>query len=458
MKKKAIYFIITMFIAFIILFNNLTLAQFKITNDATDKYSIDPFTNEIYYTEFYKGNEKKITLPDLLISDSPFSGLPHFSKVYHRAAYFDLKGTSAKIYLHDFVKDSTYLLYDFANSNNTSNKLSKTEDDGNPTGLKFSPNDVNLLVNDFPDRYYSFLDRSMHSLGTEISYANVWSSDSTIMFGHNSEYIFEMNIYTLKIDTVLSLSQYNNISSFEYNAISQIIAYGVEYDSLNLFNPQLHLFNKETGVDSIIFSINNTDCAGSPVAITWIKWDTEANKIAFFIYDGTAPLTGISFYDLDSSKTFEVTECKHYPLKELLSWYSKDTLIYLHFDYEYWNAYQLYGIPIKKITSVRDDILETSDFYLYGNYPNPFNPITTISYKLPRISDVELKIYDILGHEVKSFVISSQSAGTQNIVWDGTNNYNEHVSSGIYIYRFKAISREGKNEVFVKSAKLIMLK
>ncbi len=98
------------------------------------------------------------------------------------------------------------------------------------------------------------------------------------------------------------------------------------------------------------------------------------------------------------------------------------------------------------------------EFSLLGNYPNPFNPTTTISYNLPRTSDVELKIYDILGNEVKTFFVSSQSAGTQNIVWNGTNNYNEHISSGIYIYRFKAVSREGKNEVFVKSAKLIMLK
>jgi tetratricopeptide (TPR) repeat protein len=98
------------------------------------------------------------------------------------------------------------------------------------------------------------------------------------------------------------------------------------------------------------------------------------------------------------------------------------------------------------------------EYGLLGNYPNPFNPTTTISYNLPRMSDVELKIYDILGHEVKSFFISSQSAGTQNIVWNGTNNVNEQVSSGIYLYRFRAISREGKNEVFEKSAKLIMLK
>ena len=92
-----------------------------------------------------------------------------------------------------------------------------------------------------------------------------------------------------------------------------------------------------------------------------------------------------------------------------------------------------------------ENVVETPKEYgLLGNYPNPFNPTTKISYNLPRMSDVELKIYDILGHEVKSFFISSQSAGTQNIVWNGTNNYNEQVSSGIYIYRFKAFHEKEK--------------
>ena len=104
-------------------------------------------------------------------------------------------------------------------------------------------------------------------------------------------------------------------------------------------------------------------------------------------------------------------------------------------------------------------VLDTPNEYkLLGNFPNPFNPTTTISYNLPRMSDVELKIYDILGNEVKSFFNSSQSAGTQNIIWNGTNNNNEQISSGIYIYKFKAVSQEGKSEVFEKSAKLILMK
>ena len=118
-----------------------------------------------------------------------------------------------------------------------------------------------------------------------------------------------------------------------------------------------------------------------------------------------------------------------------------------------------YVYSYKKITEIKKDKKNIpKNFLLNQNYPNPFNPSTTISYNLPRISSVELRIYDILGHEVKSFLISSQSAGIQNIIWDCTNRNNEQVSSGVYLYHFKAISIEGKNEVFEKSGKLIMVK
>jgi photosystem II stability/assembly factor-like uncharacterized protein len=111
------------------------------------------------------------------------------------------------------------------------------------------------------------------------------------------------------------------------------------------------------------------------------------------------------------------------------------------------------------ITGLNDHELEyIHGFTLYQNYPNPFNPATTISYNLPRISDVELKIYDLLGNEINSFFISSQPSGTHSMLWDGTNNFNVPVASGIYLYIFRAMSVEGKREVFEKSSKMIYLK
>ncbi len=97
-------------------------------------------------------------------------------------------------------------------------------------------------------------------------------------------------------------------------------------------------------------------------------------------------------------------------------------------------------------------------YELLGNYPNPFNPSTVISYNLPYQSEIELIVYDIIGREVRTFKNLLQSAGSQNLFWDGRNNYGETLASGIYLYRIKAKSLEGNNEVFEKSAKLILLK
>jgi flagellar hook assembly protein FlgD len=94
---------------------------------------------------------------------------------------------------------------------------------------------------------------------------------------------------------------------------------------------------------------------------------------------------------------------------------------------------------------------------LKQNYPNPFNPSTTIKYALPMNSDVTLKIYDIMGREIKSFIIPGQQAGYQNIVWDSKNNLGYTVASGIYIYRFSAKSLKD-NRTFSKSCKMILLK
>jgi len=97
-------------------------------------------------------------------------------------------------------------------------------------------------------------------------------------------------------------------------------------------------------------------------------------------------------------------------------------------------------------------------YELLGNYPNPFNPSTTIKYALPYSSDVELTIYDITGKVITTLNRNGQSAGYQNIVWNGNSQQGSRVSSGVYFYRFKAASLDGSNKVFEKTAKLLMLK
>jgi hypothetical protein len=92
-----------------------------------------------------------------------------------------------------------------------------------------------------------------------------------------------------------------------------------------------------------------------------------------------------------------------------------------------------------------------SEFQLYQNYPNPFNPVTTIEYYLPISSHVALKVFDLLGREVKVLVNGNQTTGLKDIHWDGTNQSNQKVVSGIYIYRLVAGG-------FVQNRKMILLR
>jgi photosystem II stability/assembly factor-like uncharacterized protein len=92
-------------------------------------------------------------------------------------------------------------------------------------------------------------------------------------------------------------------------------------------------------------------------------------------------------------------------------------------------------IPIADvITSVRDDRPHVpSQYILYQNYPNPFNPTTVIAYSLPAPAAVTLKVYDLLGREIKTLVNERQNAGQHSMTFDGSN-----YPSGVYFYRLQA--------------------
>jgi len=74
-----------------------------------------------------------------------------------------------------------------------------------------------------------------------------------------------------------------------------------------------------------------------------------------------------------------------------------------------------------------------------SNYPNPFNPTTTISYQLPEKSFVTIKVFDILGKEVATLVNENKSAGYHSVVFDASSTERSRgITSGVYIYTLSA--------------------
>jgi len=88
---------------------------------------------------------------------------------------------------------------------------------------------------------------------------------------------------------------------------------------------------------------------------------------------------------------------------------------------------------------------------LYGNYPNPFNPSTTIRYVLAEETFVTLRVYNTMGQEVATLVNEVQTAGERSIVWDGKTGSGTQVASGIYLCTLVAGDQ-------VRTARMIILK
>ncbi len=72
---------------------------------------------------------------------------------------------------------------------------------------------------------------------------------------------------------------------------------------------------------------------------------------------------------------------------------------------------------------------------LYKNYPNPFNPTTTISFSIPNDSEVEISIYNIKGQKIKTLTNNEFSKGSHSIIWNGDDETGKLVSSGVYFYK-----------------------
>jgi hypothetical protein len=102
-------------------------------------------------------------------------------------------------------------------------------------------------------------------------------------------------------------------------------------------------------------------------------------------------------------------------------------------------------------TGSQNNTINANVNQLGNNYPNPFNPTTTISYNIAKEGKVDLAIYNLKGQLVKTLVSAEQTAGLHDVTWNGEDNTGRKVSSGLYLYKLSTSD-------FNSTKKMILLK
>jgi flagellar hook assembly protein FlgD len=98
-----------------------------------------------------------------------------------------------------------------------------------------------------------------------------------------------------------------------------------------------------------------------------------------------------------------------------------------------------------------DHVVTPAGIKLIGNFPNPFNPNTTIQFNMDKAAPATVSIFNQKGQLVKDFNISAAEKGVNNLHWNGTDNSGKPVSSGVYYFRLKSGS-------YSSTKKMILMK
>lgn len=180
--------------------------------------------------------------------------------------------------------------------------------------------------------------------------------------------------------------------------------------------------------------------------IATMIWQTasETNNARFLIYRNDEVIASIE----GAGTTSELCSYEYLDLSVIPGM----TYTYVLADVDYANhenKYQDMAVTI----SIQETNIPT-EFALEANYPNPFNPVTTISYQLPEESKIGLSIFDMNGSLVTTLVNQEMPAGCYEVRWNATG-----LSSGIYFYRLTAGDPEtSSGQVFVETKKMVLMK
>ena len=163
------------------------------------------------------------------------------------------------------------------------------------------------------------------------------------------------------------------------------------------------------------------------VTLTWdrprdIDDFSQDGLIGYHIYRDNEPLTEIPIASEDYTDTLTSSGTYVYSVRAVYTIGLSETI----------------SIEVEITVSDIDEVTPINKTFLKGNYPNPFNPETTIQFDLVKDSEISIEIYNIKGQKVRTLFSGQMNRGSHTKIWNGTDDHGQNVSSGIYFYRLIA--------------------
>ena len=224
----------------------------------------------------------------------------------------------------------------------------------------------------------------------------------------------------------------------------------VDVSLVNHVPPPVMLLQPDDGTTIIVTESNS----GDDFPFIWTSVNDEDNDPLMYVVSATDETGAMSDTGMAVAGWFPT-------IGELAAPLLEDSVSVMTFSWNVWahdpwdstaalNGPRNLTVDVSGLLAL-DGIGLPDVFALHNNYPNPFNPVTNITYDIPEVAEVRLDIYNVAGQKVRTLTQGHHEPGRYRIQWNATNDFGQQLSSGMYIYRIVAGD-------FVSVKKLILMK
>ncbi|MFO7524829.1 MAG: T9SS type A sorting domain-containing protein [Ignavibacteriaceae bacterium] len=417
--------------------------------------------------QLFTGNGWLDFQSDFNTYDNKFNLIETVVQIFNGVSLENFERTIQTYYPNDFLESKLIQLWDGVEWTDESKNIYHYDNQGRYSEVYYLLPDGSGGFIDFTREVYSyesnpikeFIETQQNNNGTweNLSFTEALYLDeervqeitnsgwngTEYQFNDKQKFTYSNGLLTENLNLLWTGSAWVNTSkqTYAYNAEDKI----TETVSLS--------FNTTTQGWENVFRLANT-YFGNDSLLTLMQsgnvnaWENLAKIMNTFRADGK----------LSSAVSYEWETAEWLPLAKGDYEYDANNNLKLYiesvFEENEWSVFgrAIYGFIPANTTVVDDDILTTTDFKLYDNYPNPFNPSTVISWQSSVSSHQTLKIYDVLGNEVAVLVDEFRSAGNHSVEFNAVN-----LSSGVYIYTITSKSADGKHN-FSDVKKMMLVK